>query len=123
MWARMSEAELVRTSDLIVVGEWIGQSQAAGVQSAGDLGVVAVSEVLKGTAGTKLAFVAVRAEGQPVSSSDLSYKRGDRGLWFLRLRRAGEAGIYLADHPQRFVREGAEAAAQVDALRRQLRLR
>lgn len=102
MWAPLSDEELVRSSDLIVVGEWQGQS-AFSATGSGDIeiGVVLVSETLKGK-GPGFALVALPSSSAPRSSSDLVYRRGDRGLWLLKLQ-PGSKGLYLADHPQRFV--------------------
>ena len=124
MWARMSDAELIEKSQLIVVGEWIGQSPLRLGQegAAMELAVIAVSEVLRGPQSSSVAFVAVPGSEQPVSSSDLRFKRGDSGVWFLRLRRSGEPnGPYVVDHPQRFLPSLPENAQAINALRGQLR--
>ena len=45
------------------------------------------------------------------------YKDGQKGLWFLRKRKAkGETGIFLADQPQRFVSD-KHADAQIEIVR------
>lgn len=125
MFAQMSDEELIRSSDLIVVGEWVGQSSLLVSAAAKPLevGALAITKVLKGTPGQSLALVATVAANAPRSGSDLLYWRGDKGLWLLRLRPASNtstgAGIYLADHPQRFVPE-AGGAARIGALRRSL---
>ncbi|MBC7729568.1 MAG: hypothetical protein H7242_18545, partial [Microbacteriaceae bacterium] len=51
------------------------------------------------------------------SGSDQRHRRGERGLWLLRAMPGAPAGIYLADHPQRFETE----AARIDTLRRLLK--
>lgn len=51
--------------------------------------------------------------------SDLSWAPGDRGLWLLRVRPGAETGLYLADHPQRFV-PAATGAARIETLRKAL---
>ncbi len=118
MFAQMSDEELVRRSDLVVVGEWIGQSRVQLAAGGGplELGAVTITEVLKGVPGQTLALVATVAGDAPRSSSDMAYRRGDRGLWLLRLRQ-GSTGIYLADHPQRFIPD-AGGAARIEALRK-----
>ena len=122
MWARMTDAELIRQSDLIVVGEWIGTAQIeiSARQVKIHAGVIAVKEVLKGDPRQTAALVAVPGADQPISSSDIVYRRGQRGLWLLRLRSADEVGIYLADHPQRFLPED-KAAPQIENLRKLLK--
>lgn len=121
MWAQMSDAELVQHSDLVVIGEWVGQSSVTLPGEAGplELGGIAVAEVLKGPAGQTLALVVTTRADTPRSSTDLIYRRGDRGLWLLRRQPGGRAGLYLADHPQRFV-SAAGGAARIEALRRLL---
>lgn len=122
MWARMTDSELIQRSDLIVVGEWIGEAQIAipAQQLKLDVGVVAVKEVLKGDKRQTVALVAVPGRERLVSSSDIVYRQGQRGMWFLRLRSAGEAGIYLADDPQRFLPDD-KAAKEIEAFRKLLK--
>lgn len=119
MFARMSDEELIRRSDLIVIGEWVGQSsvQVADTSAPLELGAVAIAEVLKGAPAQSLVLVATAAADAPRTGDDITYRRGDRGVWLLRLRPGGGKGIYLADHPQRFVPE-AGGAARIEGLRR-----
>ena len=123
MWARMSDAELLQKSHWVVVGEWVGQTALRPPASEPlELGVIAVSEVLRGPRDSSVALVALRVPAQPVASDELRFKRGDRGLWFLRLQSPAETGgPYVLDHPQRFVRDTPENAAAIAAWRRQLR--
>ena len=47
--------------------------------------------------------------------------RDRKGLWFLRERKTkGEAGIYLADHPQRFL-SAKRAADKIKAFQKILK--
>jgi hypothetical protein len=119
MFARMTEAELFARSDLVVVGLWIGQTDltltASGPRQG--IGAIAVAEVLKGPVGTTLALLALPAVGSPRSSSDPSFRPGDRGAWCLRARPGPDSGLYFADHPQRYARLPEEAAT-VETLRR-----
>jgi hypothetical protein len=125
MFARLSDEELISRSELIVVGEWLGQS-AVGAAALGertprlDLGAIAIAEVLKGPATQTVALVATpaaNAANTARSGSDVAHKRGERGLWLLRAKPGAPAGIYLADHPQRFEAD----AARIEALRRLLK--
>jgi hypothetical protein len=110
MWARMSEAELVQHSELVVLGEWASDAPAALPNApAQAVGRIAVAEVWKGPPGLKTVSVVVPAPGAPLASDAITYRRGDRGLWLLRPWQGG-GGLYAADHPQRFVREGSDAA-------------
>jgi hypothetical protein len=116
MWAALSDDELILSSDLIVMGEWQGQTavSAASIPEM-TMAVIAISEVWKGAGDPVFALIALPSGKIPRSSSDLVFRRGDRGLWLLRLRPGGQ-GLYLVDHPQRFV-----PAASGDARIRQLR--
>jgi hypothetical protein len=121
MFASMSDDELIQRSDLIVIGEWVGQSslQWSNTTARIELGAVSIGEVLKGPAGLTLALVAAPLSGGPRSGADVIYRRGDRGLWLLRARPGMNSGVYLADHPQRFVAEGS-GSGRIDALRKKL---
>lgn len=120
MYVQMSDEELIRQSDLVVIGELIGQTplQTGATGERLELGVIRVSETLKGPPGQTVALLLLPAPDAPRASSDLAYKRGDRGLWLLRQRSSSTTGLYLADHPQRFVAESS--AARIATLRRQL---
>ena len=110
LWARMTEAELVQQSELVVVGEWSGDApRPLPGAPARAVGRIAVTEVWKGPPGLKTVQVVVPAPDAPQASDAITYGRGDRGLWLLRPWPGG-AGLYAADHPQRFVREGRDAA-------------
>lgn len=117
MFVKLSEEELVEQSGLIVVGELIGRSQVslATQERPQLLGVIRVEEVLKGARATSVAFLALPG-GKIMVSTDLSYTDGQRGLWYLRLRDANVEGVYVADHPQKFV-PIEKADEQVAALR------
>lgn len=118
MWAQMSDAELLASSDVIVLGEWLGQAEVTLDAGAGPqtLGVIAISEALKGGAAAGFVLVQRPAPGALRSSSDLSFERGQKGLWLLRAKPGGARAIYLVDHPQRFV-SAASDAARIAALR------
>jgi hypothetical protein len=119
MWERMSDAQLIERSDLVVTGTLIGHSAVR--TSAEDLllGVVQIDKVYKGAAET-VALIVLPRPDRPISSSDVRFQIGQSGLWFLRLRKADERGIYLADHPQRFT-ASAQATTQIEALNKAAR--
>lgn len=125
MFARFTDAELLQGSDLIALGEWVGQaSSSAG--SGFDVGTLRITELLRGPAGLQQAQVLVRAPGGPRTGNEINFRPGDRGLWLLRLQPGsggassppGSAPRYLADHPQRFERD----TQRIEALRRLLAL-
>jgi len=118
MFAKMSDEELIRRSDLIVIGEWVGHAslRLANSSEPMEVGAISISEVLKGSPDQSLALVAVRASGAPRSGAEINYRRGDKGLWLLRQHQeSGAKGIYLADHPQRFIPDtgGAERIKEI----------
>lgn len=119
MWVRMSESELLERSELVVSGTLIGQSAVRTASENMVLAVIKIDTVYKGAAGQSVALLVLPATDRPISSSDLQYRVGQSGLWFLRQRNADERGLFLADHPQRFT-PAAKAAAQIDALEKML---
>jgi len=106
MWVGMSDAELVKSSELIVTGSFIGNTSVyiTADNKNLNLGVLKVENTFKGQ---KSDIVLIRLPyqhrpGSPQKSDDLFYKAGQSGLWFLKAD-SHNKGIYLADHPQRFV--------------------
>jgi len=117
MWTRLSDSELLERSDLVLTGTLIGQSS---VRVAGEdlfLAVIKVDAVFKGAADLSVVFLVLPAPERPISSTDLQYRVGQSGLWFLRQRSAGERGLFLADHPQRFI-PSEKASSRIEALRK-----
>lgn len=122
MWQRMSDAELLASSALVVDGEWVGQGRVTVAGQTLDLGSVKVVEVLRGSLEGTVAFIAVPAADRPISSSDLRFRRGDRGLWFFKRSPKGDASSPLiVDHPQRFLADLPENAAAIDGWRQRLK--
>jgi hypothetical protein len=117
MFARMSDAELVAKSEVIVQAELIGQTRVTLSPSEGalTLGILRIDEAFKGAKDESLLLLVMASPDRPRSSSDISYQKGQRGLWFLRSRAPGQ-GLYLADHPQRFV--SATDGAALEAMRK-----
>jgi hypothetical protein len=120
MWEQLSQDELIATSDLIIVGELIGKVDISfsAQQPAVRLGVLRVDEVLKG--GEEHGAVLLALPSASGSSTNLSYNKGDRGLWFLRAGPPGTAGLYVADHPQRFM-NAERAGEEIELLRERLK--
>lgn len=112
MFALFTDRELIEKSDLIAHAEFLGQTEVHLGGTAGSLwlGVLAVRDVLKGSPREKVVLIIVPSPAKPISSSDISYRPGQHGLWFLAARPGGPAGIYVADHPQRFMPAGSEQA-------------
>ena len=114
VWVRMSDAELVAQSDLIVSAT-LARIERQGARA---IGVLEVHEVLKGGGKPAVVHLALHGGSTLRSSSDIPYSPGQQGLWFLRaLPLEGASGpLYRADHPQRFLRD-EEAQARLPALR------
>lgn len=122
MWVGLSDAELRQQSVLIVEGEWLGVAPWPGRPAGAQLGRIAVAKVWQGTPapGAEVRVLQPPAAA-PVSSSDLRFRPGDRGLWFLKAAPEPEAaGIYAVDHPQRFLRDSPGNAAALKAWRERL---
>jgi hypothetical protein len=117
MWVKLSDTELVEKSDVIITAELTGQTQVDINQAKFVVGVLKVEEVLKGDKGQTVILLALPSAEGPRSSTDIFYKDGQKGLWFLREQKAESGtGIYLADQPQRFVSE-KHAVAQIEIIR------
>jgi len=122
MFAALSDRELIDTSALIVQAEFLGQTDVQFGPSGGSMsvGVLMVQEALKGGLQGKIVLLALPSSAKPVSSSDLLYRPGQTGLWFLRLPSDVPKGLYLADHPQRFI-SSASGHAKIDSFKLLLR--
>ena len=117
MFVKLTDEELVEQSELIVVGELIGRSSVGAAPDARMLGVIRIDDTLKGEASATVAFLALPARMTLMKSDDIIHSDGQRGLWYLR--ESEEHGVYLADHPQRFVPMD-QASEQIDTLRERL---
>ncbi len=112
MWAKMSLEDLIRSSDLVV----LGTLETLGPQRHGrfEIGKIRIEEVLVGRKDLTEAALLVPASDRDIrSSTDLTHREGQRGLWFLRLQPGSEDMFYLADHPQRW--QPVEALDEVKA--------
>lgn len=104
MWVKLSDIELVKQSDVIITAELIGNTQVTINQAKTAIGILKVEKVLKGDKNQTVILLALPSHEGPLKSDDIFYKTGQNGLWLLRERKTkGESGIYLADHPQRFL--------------------
>jgi hypothetical protein len=122
MWEQLSRDQLIAASDLIGVGEVIGEAEitlSPGQQPV-RLAILRIDEVLKGTKAESTVLLALPLPSAPRSSTDLLFRRGNRGLWFLRAGPPGTTGLYVADHPQRFI-ETDRATEELKLLRERLK--
>ncbi|MGH8613455.1 MAG: hypothetical protein ACREYF_15920 [Gammaproteobacteria bacterium] len=117
----MTDAELVEESELVVIADFIGQTEIefgkANVKLT--VGVLRVNEVLKGRRDLSVVLLELPPREAPRSSSDIFYRIGASGIWFLRAHSSHDEGIYSANHPQRFLSED-HAQDKVEAFRKQL---
>ncbi len=120
MWARLSDAQLVETSSMIVVGTFAKTATVSSDGRTQTVGVIEIDTVLKGDLGTKTIWLNVPQPGTPISSSDIFYRIGQKGLWFLRSLEPKSAAIFAADHPQRFV-PFANAGPRIEDVRKLLK--
>ena len=119
MWVRLSDTQLCAQSDVIVKGEIIGQTE---VKRSDDekslwLSVLQVEDVLKGDTQLTVLLLVLPSPKGPAVSDAITYSKGQKGLWFLHARTPGETGLYLADHPQRFV-SAADVKDRLGAIRK-----
>ncbi len=118
MWVKLSDEELTEQSNVIITAELIGEVPIMINQAKFVIGVLKVEEVLKGDRDQTALLLALPSSKGVYISEDIFYKKGQKGLWFLRERKTeGEAGIYLADHPQRFL-SMEHASDQIKAIRK-----
>lgn len=119
MWMAFSDTDLIAKSDLIALGEIveIKPIEAPKGQPPAYAAVIRLTEVLKGDGGSAEALLAMPSPEAPKSSEDISYRAGQKGLWFLRIHPQAPSAyrLYLADHPQRFV--PMDQAARINAFR------
>ncbi len=118
-WAKMSIEELLRSSDLIIIGKLI--SLRPYPSSLFEIGTIEVKEVIVGSKALKEALLIIPARDSKIRlSTDIMYTVGQEGLWFLRLKAGSKQELndifYLADHPQRF-----QPAENVELVRKYLR--
>ena len=118
MWEELTDSQLCAQSDVIVEAEYLGQTRVDVASTAKSvwLGVLKVEAVLKGDSRQSVILLAVPSPEGPRSSSDIVFKSGQKGLWFLSARSADDSGIYAIDHPRRFV-DAARVGDRKDAIR------
>ena len=115
MWVRMTDADLVENSQLIVVATYTGRAEVT-LDEDGKViyrGVLDVDDTLKGDRQDVVYIMLSLPEGIPHKSDDMYFLAGQKGLWFLR-RDSQHTGVYLIDNPQRFVPE--RASNRIDSL-------
>jgi hypothetical protein len=106
MWAELSESSLIEQSELIVTGTLLSRTQVSVPSAALELhlAVIQIDTVLKGDPSQRAVLLVLPAPTPGFHhSGTITYVPGQTGLWYLRIRAKNESGLFLADHPQRFV--------------------
>jgi len=103
MFARLSEAELVSTADIIVSGHYVGEDTISlpGQDQEARVGVIKVDRVYCGDKGQSLLYFSLPPAG--ISRSDtIALEVGQEGIWFLvAVKMLGN--LYWFNHPQRLL--------------------
>jgi len=121
MWAAYTMEELIFSSGLIALGTLTKITDDVRTADGGvrAIGTIEIETLFKGPPGTKSARLDLPRPGAPAKSTDIRYRVGQKGLWYLRQPAAVGDGIYAADHPQRFVPYD-RAGPQIEDLRKRL---
>ena len=117
MWMRVSDKELYDSSAVVAVGTLVEQLQLqpSATGPAITVGLLRLDEAFKGGASASgHVLLRLPPAGGPRSSSDISYKVGQQGLWFLAPVNGSD--LYHANHPQRML-PLEQAQAWLDKLR------
>lgn len=104
MWAGIPDTQLVK-SPLIVKARYIGTTTLTLNKKQLQLGVLKVTETLKGNKqDVVLIRLRISSANSPRSSNEISFQLGQKGMWFLE-RDNQRKGVYEIKHPQRFIPE------------------
>ena len=98
MWVELPEKELLDSSQLIVSATLQDNMTLTAQNSS--LGVLRIIRVYHGLANSEQVYIKLPSRGFPISSSDLVYTAGQKGIWFLQETEL-DSGIFYLDHPQR----------------------
>ena len=105
MWAGIPDAQLVKSSQLIVKASYLGRTTLTLNKEQLQLGVLKVTETLKGNKqNVVLIRLRISPANSPRSSNEISFQLDQKGMWFLERDNKME-GIYEIKHPQRFIPE------------------
>jgi hypothetical protein len=105
MWAKMSLKELIESSSLVVIGELVSTERLPN-NSHFDSGKIRITKVVIGDKTLQEVFIAMPNAHGAIKSTDINYKQGQSGVWFLRpdnaKKNTAAKDLYFADNPQRF---------------------
>ena len=105
MWARMTDAELIKQSNLIVKATYIGSTTISVDKKKLHLGVLHIEDTLKGNQqGVVFIRLGSTTKGFPKKSDEISFKLNQKGMWFLE-KNIEQEGVYIINRPDRFIPE------------------
>jgi len=105
MWARMTDAELIKQSNIIIKATYIGSSTIRVNNKELHLGVLHIEETLKGNQqGVVFIRLGSTAKGFPKRSDEISFKLNQKGMWFLE-KNIEQEGVYIINRLDRFIPE------------------
>ncbi len=100
-WARLSNEELIERSQLIVAATLVAGEDGSFELQGMPVAILRAIRIYRGQADGTQIYLKLLPKGKPISSSDLVYRSGQSGIWFLKESEYG-SGIFYIDHPQRF---------------------
>jgi len=95
MWVKISDCELINKSAIIVQAELVSVDSKS-------YGTLNITDVLKGNRTLGSVLLEQPSSLEPISSTDIIFSIGQKGIWFLNDRKGGEKDIYYIDSPQRY---------------------
>jgi len=103
MWVGMSDAQLIKQSNLVVKATYIGATTLTLNKKKYHLGALSIEGTLKGDM-QDVVFIRLssRPKGSPKRSDEISFKPGQQGVWFLE-KIIEQEGIYEINRPDRFI--------------------
>jgi len=105
MWARMTDAELIKQSSLIAKASYIGANTITLNKKKYRLGILKIEDTLKGEQ-QEVVFIRlpIIRKGLPQRSDEIHFTPDQKGLWFLE-KFIEQEGIYIINRPDRFIPE------------------
>jgi hypothetical protein len=102
LWVRVSDCELINSSNLIISGKFLGKTKLTTNRPAQvvEAGTIRVMETFKGSEIERI-FIKQPLPSDPISSSDIVFHKDQTGIWFSNTRNFSN-GIYSISHPQQF---------------------
>ena len=105
IWKDVTSEEMIEQSIIILQGALIGTARLSLEDKSEilNLGIIQISEVLKGKNEKGVALIVIRSENKSVASTQLKFVIGQKGIWILDLYSTPENDLYVVNHPQKFI--------------------